>query len=631
MARVLRVLAILSILTLAIIPGLVSAAQWNYTTPGIQYWLCPANITRVSLSIAGGGGSGASSSMHSGFLVSGLGGAAGGYGNYTMVTVVPDTNYSITVGAGGAQADPPEKADNTFPNKNPGSASTAFGISKSGGAGGNIGCGYSGFQYCNGGDGVGTSFMNLSRASSGGDSSPYTGGVGGVGYGSGGGGAAGNGTGHDYWYVGSTYGGAGKAGYIQITTANTSVGNWADFSATPRTGSGGTLISFTNLSIIHDTVNLTYLWDFGDGGTSNTTGNVNHVYSYTGIYTVSLTVTSDEGAATETKTDYIIISATDYFDPNTPPKSVRFHIQTLWGMPLPGATVSALGITTSTGSWDWVVTLLGIPLDEVGINGTAMTDTTDSNGNIEFLMVPSAKYNVTTTLTGYSFPIFYVTPHDSQYNIVAALNGTGWFETGNDTLEQVNISVTSNKISDTIGQINISYYDAGGTTVGGTVNITQDNSTRGGADVLVVSIPITSSSFNESRNVTIPQEGIGYKVAVDANPYGTAGPDIKAIRSFAVWFKGSPVLLAGFSPTILLWFSIFLLIFTAMFAGATHAPQMAIVICVEAWVLFSMGWLDPLEQNYWVGQPVLIFTLGFATVMAIFWNFREGKRKEKGT
>jgi hypothetical protein len=277
------------------------------------------------------------------------------------------------------------------------------------------------------------------------------------------------------------------------------------------------------------------------------------------------------------------------------------------------------------------VTLLGIPLDEVGINGTAMVDTTDSNGNIEFLMVPSAKYNVTTTLDGYSFPVFYVTPHDTQYNIVAALNGTGWFVTGNDTLSQVNISVTSNKISDTVGQINISYYDAGGTTVGGAVNITQDNATRGGADVLVESIPITSNQFNESVEVTIPQEGIGYKVSVDPNPYGAPGPDIKAIRSFAVWFKGTPVILAGFSPTILLWFSVFLLIFTAMFAGATHAPQMAIILCVEGWVLYSMGWLDPLETNYWVGQPVLIFTLGFATVMAIFWNFREGKRKEKGT
>jgi hypothetical protein len=297
-------------------------------------------------------------------------------------------------------------------------------------------------------------------------------------------------------------------------------------------------------------------------------------------------------------------------------------------MPLPGATVSALGITTSTGNWDWVVTLLGIPLDEVGINGTAMIDTTDSNGNIEFLMIPSVKYNVTTILDGYSFPVFYVTPHDTQYNIVAALNGTGWFETGNNTLEQVNISVTSEKLSDTTGRVTIQYYDAGGTTAGGTINITEKNATTGGADVLVESIPINGSSGNYTTVLPIPQEGTAYKVSVAAE---TTSPLGYVLRDFAVWFKGSPVALAGFPPTILLWFSIFLLIFTAMFAGATHAPQISIIICVEAWVLFSMGWLDPLETNYWVGQPVLVFTLGFASVMAIWWNFREGKRKEKGT
>jgi hypothetical protein len=246
-------------------------------------------------------------------------------------------------------------------------------------------------------------------------------------------------------------------------------------------------------------------------------------------------------------------------------------------------------------------------------------------------MIPSAKYNVTTTLSGYSFPIFYVTPHDTQYNIVAALNGTGWFETGNNTLEQVNITVESVKLNDTHGKISINYYDAGGASLGGAINISEKNATPGGATVLVESIPIDHNPGTYCATVSIPQEGGGYTVSVDPNPYGAAGPDIIAIRTFAVWFKGTPILLAGFSPTILLWFSVFLLIFTAMFAGATHAPQMAIVVCVEAWVLFSMGWLDPLETNYWVGQPVLIFTLGFATVMAIFWNLREGKRKEKGT
>jgi PKD repeat protein len=632
MARILRLLAILSILTLAIIPTVVTATTWNYTTPGTYYWIAPANITKLYLSIAGGGGSGASTGRVSAYLTSGLGGAAGSYGNHSYVTVVPGTNYTLIVGAGGAQAEPTWGTSHFYSVvSNPGGSSVAFGYTAPGGAGGAVGCGaYGAYVYCNGGPGTSTNFMTLTSASSGGNSNPYTGGVGGTGYGSGGGGAAGNGTGIDLAYVGSTYGGAGKAGYIGITDINSSEGNWPDFSASPRTGSGGTLVSFTNISIINTPANLTFLWDFGDGGTSNTTGNVNHVYSYTGIYTVSLNITSDYGTTTETKKDYITISATDYYDPNAPPKSVRFHIQTIWGKALPGATVSAIGMGTSTGNWDWVETLLSIPLSTVGINTTPMVDTTDSNGNIVFLMVPSVKYNITTTLTGYTFPPFYVTPQDTQYNIVADLNGTGWWgPSGNNTLEQYNISVTSTKLTDTVGQIIINFTDVSGSTIGGNITIAQDNTTvRGGPDEVIVIIPITSSSMNESQNVTVPQEGSAYKVFV--NPYGAEGPDIKAIRSFAVWFKGHPITFAGFSPTILLWFSMFLIIFLAMFAGATHAPQMAIILCITSWVLYGMGWLDPIETNLWVGTPVLVFTLGFATVMAIWWNLREGKRKETG-
>jgi PKD repeat protein len=607
MARVLRVLAILSILILATIPSLVSAAAWNYTSPGTYYWNNTGNLTAITLDIIGGGGAGAA-----GYVQGGYGGHAGEYQRIPYIAINPYENYTLIVGSPGA--------NNTVAGiRHDGNPSSAFGTAMPGGIGG-----FGTQPVVDTGEVGEAGQWNATYIAINGTSSTWPGGVAGIGYGAGGGGG-----GSDN-FANTFNGGAGASGFIRIWEYGTATGNMPMFQASSTSEKPGSAIKFIDQSVIINTTALTYLWDFGDGGSSNTTGDVNHVYSYTGIYTVSLTISSDGGTTTETKKDYITITSVDYYDPNNPPKSVRFHIQTIWGMPLPGATVSALGITTSTGSWDWVVTLLGIPLDEVGINGTAMTDTTDSNGNIEFLMIPSAKYNVTTTLSGYSFPIFYVTPHDTQYNIIAALNGTGWFETGNDTLAQIKINVTSEKISDTVGRINISYYDAGGTTVSGAINITKDNTTRGGEPVLVESIPMTGSSGNYTTVVDIPQEGTAYKVSVNPNPYGTAGPDIKAIRDFAVWFKGEPIALAGFSPTILLWFSIFLLIFTAMFAGATHAPQMAIILCVEAWVLFSMGWLDPLETNYWVGQPVLVFTLGFATVMAIWWNLGEGKRKETG-
>ena len=61
-------------------------------------WKCPAGVTKVYVECwSGGGGSGG---------ITGNGSAAGGAagGNYAakMVTVTPDTTYTVTVGAGGA-------------------------------------------------------------------------------------------------------------------------------------------------------------------------------------------------------------------------------------------------------------------------------------------------------------------------------------------------------------------------------------------------------------------------------------------------------------------------------------------------------------------------------------------------
>ena len=607
MARFLKYLFLAAIL-ISIIPLASAVTSWNYTASGT--WTCPANVTSVYLQMSAGGGSGKSATTIV-WGYSGLGGKAGESYIKTNFPVVPGTDYVIVVGSGGAAT----TADTTG-TSNPGGTTTAFNQTLTGGVGGIFGTQQNGVGG-NGQNGV----LTLGNATNGTAGGAYAGGTKGTGWGAGGGGG-----GHQYG-VGSGNSGKGSHGIVLITDMAYADVNGPNFVGTPLTGNGGILVSFTDTSTIKDSANLTYLWDFGDGGTSNTTGNVNHVYSYTGIYTVVLSLTSDMGTISETKTDYITVSSTNYYDPNAPPKNVRFHIQTLWGLPLSGATVSILGVSTSTGNWEWLETLTSIPIGAVAINGTTMTATTDSTGNVVFLMVPSVRYNVTTTMAGYTFPPFFVTPHDSQYNIISDVNGSGWFgESGNNTLEQYAISVSSTKLSDTVGQITVNFTDTSGSTIGGNITIAQDNTTvKGGPDETIAIIPITGSSMNESRNVTVPQEGGAYKVFV--NPYGTAGPDIKAIRTFAVWFKGHPITFAGFSPTILLWFSMFLIIFLAMFAGATHAPQMAIILCITSWVLYGMGWLDPVEANDYVGTPVLVFTLGFATVMAIVWNIREGNRR----
>jgi PKD repeat protein len=84
----------------------------------------------------------------------------------------------------------------------------------------------------------------------------------------------------------------------------------ADFTATPPlSGAIPLTVQFNDASTGIGT--LAHSWDFGDGGTSNVT-NPAHQYTVAGLYTVTLTVTDDDGptnSSTKTIPDYISIYA----------------------------------------------------------------------------------------------------------------------------------------------------------------------------------------------------------------------------------------------------------------------------------------------------------------------------------
>lgn len=91
-----------------------------------------------------------------------------------------------------------------------------------------------------------------------------------------------------------------KVDYIVVGVAPA-----ADFSGTPTSGDAPLSVDFTDLS----TGDVTdWLWDFGDGG-SDVIPNATHVYTAAGTYTVALTVTGPAGTDTETKVDYITVTA----------------------------------------------------------------------------------------------------------------------------------------------------------------------------------------------------------------------------------------------------------------------------------------------------------------------------------
>ncbi len=79
----------------------------------------------------------------------------------------------------------------------------------------------------------------------------------------------------------------------------------AEFSATPQAGEVPTEVTFTDLSEPRGDID-SWVWDFGDGGTSSEQ-NPKHTYNTEGVFSISLTVSNENGIGVETKTNLITI------------------------------------------------------------------------------------------------------------------------------------------------------------------------------------------------------------------------------------------------------------------------------------------------------------------------------------
>jgi len=137
----------------------------------------------------------------------------------------------------------------------------------------------------------------------------------------------------------------------------------ADFSATPRFGNPPILVTFSDLS----SGASSWDWAFGDGGTS-TLQNPSHLYTSSGVYTVTLSINS--GADVKVRTAYIFICSGS-----------------------PGALTDRYWISTVPGVWDstnnWSYTCCGP-------SGAPIPDSTDS----AYFMLPGSGSCSISSATG---------------------------------------------------------------------------------------------------------------------------------------------------------------------------------------------------------------------------------------
>jgi PKD repeat protein len=94
-----------------------------------------------------------------------------------------------------------------------------------------------------------------------------------------------------------------KIDYIDVQP----VGPTAIFTADPRNATVGQEVEFLDLSDPGTSPILSWLWTFGDGGSSIEQSPV-HIYSAAGAYTVYLSVTTLVGSDAETKVNFITVT-----------------------------------------------------------------------------------------------------------------------------------------------------------------------------------------------------------------------------------------------------------------------------------------------------------------------------------
>jgi PKD repeat protein len=194
-----------------------------------------------------------------------------------------------------------------------------------------------------------------------------------------------------------------------------------DFTASPRRGMAPLRVSFTDLS----TGTVTdWEWDFGDDGTS-TVQNPTHTYTVAGIYDVTLMASGPGGSCTETKNNYIIVTAAGAAVAPEPPKLVAAWLLVSPEQVLPNQEVQiSINIGNQGGSE-------GSRTVALFINGYLEQSQTvvvsaGSSQNVVFRVTKSTPGTYEVSLEGKEGRFFVIAPAEAQTtNYFAGPLGTG--------------------------------------------------------------------------------------------------------------------------------------------------------------------------------------------------------------
>ena len=275
--------------------------------------------------------------------------------------------------------------------------------------------------------------------------------------------------------------------------------------------------------------------------------------------------------------------------PNYPPHNVKFTVQTIFGTPIPGVNVTAQGIQ-QTPSTNIIERLLGINMTSTPINTELMSGTTDTNGEINFMMVEAVKYRISLYKPDVVNQTLEIYPKEDTYPIIISTAGGPLLPDAGDALRDIRINVTTSTEGDT-GHIHIDYNDTTRKTTGLSIQVTQQNTTNTSAPEDVIASHTVANDANVTHTFDLSvYKGQSFFVRLEAEH-----PDFGTInRDYAVAFKGVRVPLGPLPDGLYIYVAGFGLMLLGGIFGATSATRGVVVIAFAGWLFWGFGWLDDL-------------------------------------
>jgi len=275
--------------------------------------------------------------------------------------------------------------------------------------------------------------------------------------------------------------------------------------------------------------------------------------------------------------------------PNYPPHNVKFTVQTIFGTPIPGVNVTAQGIQ-QTPSQNVLERLLGLNMTSTPITTELMSGTTDTNGEINFMMVEAVKYRISLYKPDVVNQTLEIYPKEDTYPIIISTAGGPLLPDAGDPLRDIHINITTSTEGDT-GRILVDYNDTTLKTTGLSIQVTQQNTTDSSAPEEVIASHTVANDANVTHIFDLPDyKGQSFFVRLEAEH-----PDFGTInRDYAVAFKGVRVPLGPLPDGLYIYVAGFGLMLLGGIFGATSATRGVVVIALAGWLFWGFGWLDDL-------------------------------------